>query len=111
MTVVSYRFPTAIVPVTVMTPTAARQAPTDVPFHPTYNGAVLFRNTFDGELPAGDYPKVNVSSPFHLHKHTCRYTASSTSSCSLRMRYLARPGRIFATNTLRNSYLFRCASS
>lgn len=48
----------AIVPVTVLNPTA-RQAPTDVPFHPTYNGVVLFRNTFDGMLPATDYPKVN----------------------------------------------------
>ncbi|KAJ8597616.1 hypothetical protein M405DRAFT_876881 [Rhizopogon salebrosus TDB-379] len=48
----------AIVPVTVMNP-AARQEPTDVPYHPTYNGVVLFRNTFDGELPATDYPKVN----------------------------------------------------
>lgn len=73
MTVPSYPFPTAIVPVTVMTPTATRQAPTDVPFHPTYNGVVLFRNTFDGKLPAGDYPKVNVSFPSYLHNHTCRY--------------------------------------
>ncbi|KAI9570240.1 lung seven transmembrane receptor-domain-containing protein, partial [Boletus coccyginus] len=56
---VSHHFPTAIVPVTVMTPTVARQAPTDVPFHPTYNGVVLFRNTFDGKLPATDYPKVD----------------------------------------------------
>ncbi|OAX43046.1 hypothetical protein K503DRAFT_789806 [Rhizopogon vinicolor AM-OR11-026] len=48
----------AIVPVTVMNP-AARQGPTDVPYHPTYNGVVLFRNTFDGKLPATDYPKVN----------------------------------------------------
>ncbi|KAG1864765.1 lung seven transmembrane receptor-domain-containing protein [Suillus subalutaceus] len=48
----------AILPVTVLNPTA-RQAPTDVPSHPTYNGVVLFRNTFDGQLPATDYPKVN----------------------------------------------------
>lgn len=47
-------------PVTVLNP-AVRQAPTDVPSHPTYNGVVLFRNTFDGQLPATDYPKVNVS--------------------------------------------------
>ncbi|KAH0838008.1 lung seven transmembrane receptor-domain-containing protein [Lanmaoa asiatica] len=59
MIVVLYPFPTAIVPVTVISPTAARQTPTDVPFHPTYDGVVLFRNTFDGELPAADYPKVN----------------------------------------------------
>ncbi|KIJ66304.1 hypothetical protein HYDPIDRAFT_87001 [Hydnomerulius pinastri MD-312] len=49
----------AIVPVTVISPTPARQAPTDVPYHPTYNGVVHFRNTFDGKLPATDYPKVN----------------------------------------------------
>jgi len=48
----------AIVPVTVL-PNAPRQAPTDVPFHPRYDGTVLFRNTFDGKLPATDYPKVN----------------------------------------------------
>jgi hypothetical protein len=48
----------AILPVTVLNPTV-RQAPTDVPSHPTYNGVVLFRNTFDGQLPATDYPKVN----------------------------------------------------
>ncbi|KAH7886133.1 protein PTM1 [Phlebopus sp. FC_14] len=48
----------AIVPVTVITPTA-RQVSTDVPYHPTYSGVVLFRNTFDGRLPATDYPKVN----------------------------------------------------
>ncbi|KAG6380865.1 lung seven transmembrane receptor-domain-containing protein [Boletus reticuloceps] len=54
---IQYQVP--IVPVTVITPTVVRQAPTDVPFHPTYNGVVLFRNTFDGKLPASDYPKVN----------------------------------------------------
>ncbi|KAH7909796.1 protein PTM1 [Hygrophoropsis aurantiaca] len=47
----------AIVPVTVLSP--ARQASTDVPYHPTYNGVVLFQNTFQGKLPATDYPKVN----------------------------------------------------
>jgi len=72
-TVASHLFPAAIVPVTVMTPTVVRQASTDVPFHPTYNGIVLFRNTFDGKLPATDYPKVDVSSPSYLRKHTCRH--------------------------------------
>jgi len=32
-----------------------------VPLHPSYKGSVLFRNTFDGQLPATDYPKVNVN--------------------------------------------------
>ncbi|KZT02462.1 uncharacterized protein LAESUDRAFT_738744 [Laetiporus sulphureus 93-53] len=48
----------AIVPVTVLQNTA-RQDSTDVPYHPTYSGTVFFRNTFDGKLPATDYPKVN----------------------------------------------------
>ncbi|PCH33992.1 hypothetical protein WOLCODRAFT_112920 [Wolfiporia cocos MD-104 SS10] len=48
----------AIVPVTVLQ-NSARQANTDVPYHPTYKGTVFFRNTFDGKLPATDYPKVN----------------------------------------------------
>ncbi|EIW87046.1 protein PTM1 [Coniophora puteana RWD-64-598 SS2] len=47
----------AIVPVTVLN--GARQASTDVPYHPTYNGVILFQNTFSGELAAADYPKVN----------------------------------------------------
>lgn len=59
MTVVLYPFSAAIVPVTIVNPTPARQAP----FHSTYDGVVLFRNTFDGKLPATDYPKVNVSPP------------------------------------------------
>lgn len=29
--------------------------------HAEYSGLVLFRNTFDGELPAVEYPKINVS--------------------------------------------------
>ncbi|KAI0719950.1 lung seven transmembrane receptor-domain-containing protein [Cerioporus squamosus] len=49
----------AIVPITVMPSTAARQASTDVPYHPTYTGNVFFHNTFEGKLPASDYPKVN----------------------------------------------------
>ncbi|KII94126.1 hypothetical protein PLICRDRAFT_50112 [Plicaturopsis crispa FD-325 SS-3] len=47
----------AIVPVTLLSP--ARQASTDVPFHPSYKGQILFQNTFAGKLPATDYPKVN----------------------------------------------------
>ncbi|KAF9269939.1 hypothetical protein L218DRAFT_975984 [Marasmius fiardii PR-910] len=45
----------AMIPVTVIS-NEARQ--TDGP-HPTYKGTVLFRNKFDGQLPATDYPKVN----------------------------------------------------
>ncbi|TBU63788.1 lung seven transmembrane receptor-domain-containing protein [Dichomitus squalens] len=50
----------AVVPIIVMPAgNSPRQAETDVPYHPTYTGTVLFRNTFDGKLPASDYPKVN----------------------------------------------------
>lgn len=90
----------AIVPVTVISPTT-RQTSTDlVPFHPTYNGVVLFKNTFDGQLPAADYPKVNVSSPGVIYalEHT-RFTRSFTSSCSSRMHSLHVAGHGYATST------------
>ncbi|KAL0576801.1 hypothetical protein V5O48_005171 [Marasmius crinis-equi] len=45
----------AIIPFTVKN-NAARQE--NAP-HPSYTGTVLFRNKFDGKLPATDYPKVN----------------------------------------------------
>lgn len=45
----------AVIPVTVQSPTAE----TDITRHPSYNGLVLFKNTFDGKLAATDYPKVN----------------------------------------------------
>ncbi|KAG7452349.1 uncharacterized protein BT62DRAFT_1071496 [Guyanagaster necrorhizus] len=48
----------AIVPVTVRNSATSVRAPTDVPYHPSYNGLVFFQNTFDGQLPATDYPKV-----------------------------------------------------
>lgn len=50
---------TAVVPVTVQSSLA--RATTDVPYHPSYRGLVLFKNSFDGKLPASDYPKVTVS--------------------------------------------------
>ena len=51
----------AIVPVTILSSDniGTRQDSTDVPFHPKYDGTVLFKNKFDGQLPATDYPKVN----------------------------------------------------
>ena len=51
----------AAVPVTVLSSDTmgTRQNSTDVPFHPKYHGAILFKNKFDGQLPATDYPKVN----------------------------------------------------
>ncbi|KAI0669739.1 lung seven transmembrane receptor-domain-containing protein [Trametes maxima] len=49
----------AIVPITVLPSTVPRQDSADPPYHPTYTGTVLFRNKFDGRLPASDYPKVN----------------------------------------------------
>ncbi|KAG6866041.1 hypothetical protein C0991_009138 [Blastosporella zonata] len=47
----------SVVPVTVNARTT--RAPTDVLYHPSYTGRVFFKNTFDGKLPATDYPKVN----------------------------------------------------
>ncbi|TFY70000.1 hypothetical protein EVJ58_g95 [Rhodofomes roseus] len=60
---IQYNVP--IVPVTVMQ-NPARQATNDVPYHPTYTGTIFFRNTFDGRLPATDYPKVNFYSIMFL---------------------------------------------
>ena len=37
--------------------------------HPTYSGSVLFKNKFNGQLPATDYPKVNVSVDTVLFPH------------------------------------------
>ncbi|KAF8167666.1 lung seven transmembrane receptor-domain-containing protein [Crassisporium funariophilum] len=48
----------AAIPVTVLG-SMTRRADTDIPFHPSYKGTVLFQNTFNGRLPAADYPKVN----------------------------------------------------
>ncbi|KIL71694.1 hypothetical protein M378DRAFT_64852 [Amanita muscaria Koide BX008] len=47
----------AVVPVTIQSP-SMRRAATDTYHHSNYTGTVLFRNTFDGKLPATDYPKV-----------------------------------------------------
>ncbi|KAF8581639.1 protein PTM1 [Ramaria rubella] len=46
----------AIVPLTVDA-LSRRQGGTTP--HPAYGGTILFQNTFDGKLPATDYPKVN----------------------------------------------------
>ncbi|KIY69163.1 hypothetical protein CYLTODRAFT_489174 [Cylindrobasidium torrendii FP15055 ss-10] len=48
----------AIIPVTVSS-TKRQDSDTDVPYHPSYHGKVLFKNKFNGQLPASDYPKVN----------------------------------------------------
>lgn len=55
------RFPIAVVPLTVLSSDTVGTGggSTDVPFHPKYKGSVLFKNKFDGQLPATDYPKVN----------------------------------------------------
>jgi hypothetical protein len=59
----------AIVPVTVL-PMYNDANSTDTPFHPTYQGEILFANTFSGQLPASDYPKVNVSLIAHATTHS-----------------------------------------
>lgn len=57
--VVDFIFLQAVIPITVQPP-LTRRADTSAP-HPSYTGSVLFRNTFDGQLPATDYPKVDVN--------------------------------------------------
>jgi len=50
-----------MVPLTVMDMRRSdARAAMDVPTHPKYSGTILFRNTFNGQLPAAEYPKVNV---------------------------------------------------
>lgn len=53
----------AVIPITVQSP-STRRASTGALLHPSYEGSVLFRNTFNGLLPATDYPKVNVNACF-----------------------------------------------
>ncbi|RXW19153.1 hypothetical protein EST38_g6688 [Candolleomyces aberdarensis] len=48
----------AIVPITGEQPKSSRRAGTDVPYHPSYHGNILFKNVFQGHLAASDYPKV-----------------------------------------------------
>ena len=55
----------AAIPVTISHPRGAR-AKTDVPYHPSYKGTVLFQNVFHGQLPATDYPKVDVGLVFAI---------------------------------------------
>jgi hypothetical protein len=62
------RCTSAVVPVTVLTNNTAGS--TDVPFHPTFHGKVEFQNKFKGELPATDYPKVNVSGERAIHHYS-----------------------------------------
>ena len=53
-------FRAAVVPLTVLSSDiVGTGGSTDVPFHPKYQGSVLFKNKFGGKLPATDYPKVN----------------------------------------------------
>ena len=54
--------------------------------HAEYAGDVLFKNTFEGELPAVEYPKINVSP--QLGKRYPRLTVSQL-YLSLSVIYLA----------------------
>ncbi|KAF9648501.1 hypothetical protein BDM02DRAFT_3239315 [Thelephora ganbajun] len=50
-----------IVPLTVLSSdiVGTGRDSNDVPFHPKYKGTIVFKNKFDGQLPATDHPKVN----------------------------------------------------
>ena len=56
---IHYVLSLAAIPVTISQIPNVR-AETDVTYHPSYKGTVLFQNVFHGQLPATDYPKVNV---------------------------------------------------
>lgn len=73
-------FPSAAIPVTVQSLTSE----TDITHHPSYNGLVLFKNTFDGKLAATDYPKVNVC------VGTIRKIIFSNSICIVLFRHVHR---------------------
>ena len=51
----------AIIPLTVMDMRRDEAGDgTSIPNHPKYTGTILFRNVFNGQLSAAEYPKVNV---------------------------------------------------
>lgn len=39
--------------------------------HAEYAGSVLFKNVFEGELPAAEYPKIGVSPVAEMFWFTC----------------------------------------
>lgn len=99
----------AIVPVTVQ----SKRADTDVPFHPSYSGTVFFQNTFRGQLPATDYPKVNVRTS-SIKTCSCTHPSrSSTYVCSLPTQFSAEFGAGCATSTRLSSFPSKsvCSSS
>ncbi|KAI6120595.1 hypothetical protein EDD16DRAFT_1518685 [Pisolithus croceorrhizus] len=53
------------------TQTRTSTVSSDAQYHPTYHGVVLFKNTFDGRLPAADYPKVNAYDRAIANSSTC----------------------------------------
>lgn len=69
----------AMVPLTVMDMRRSdARAAMDVPTHPKYTGTILFRNTFNGQLPAAEYPKVNVCAQLKWLKSVSMTPCSST---------------------------------
>jgi hypothetical protein len=101
--------PPAVVPVTVLqtSSTAALQSRQSSDVHPSYRGTVLFRNVFDGRLPATDYPKVNVCGYF-VHSSRCvTKSCSFTSSCFSYTPRWQLPGVGYATSMLPKSFQYR----
>ena len=62
----------AVIPITVQSP-STRRASSEALLHPSYKGSVLFRNTFNGQLPATDYPKVDVNGFASSRKQTLTF--------------------------------------
>lgn len=99
----------AVVPVTVLQTSSpstlqSRQS-SDV--HPSYRGTVLFRNVFDGQLPATDYPKVNVCGYSVYPRYYMTQFRSFTSSCSSYTLRWQRPGVGYVTSMLPKFFRYR----
>lgn len=78
-------FLSAIVPITGEQPSSSRRAATDVPYHPSYHGNILFKNVFQGHLAASDYPKLTVrdtviSTVLQSNKPICSFTSPCSSA-------------------------------
>ena len=95
----------AIVPFTLQNDESPETSDT----HAAFKGQIFFHNTFEGKLPASDYPKVNVSVLIYPQTYSeTHYFVSSTSRCSLCTRFSPLPGDGCATGTCRICFQFRC---
>ena len=105
----SRHFSSAVVPVTVLQ-TSSRstlQSRQSSDVHPSYRGTVLFRNVFDGQLPATDYPKVNVCGHYVHPPYYMTHFHSFTSSCSSYTLRWQLPGVGYVISMLPKFFQYR----